>query len=62
MVKFINRLTGGIMYVHESRVDEYRAAGHRPAAELEIEKPKEKPAEKPAEKPKAKPKDKSKKK
>ena len=35
MVKFVNRNTGGIMYVHESRVDEYKAAGHRPAAELQ---------------------------
>ena len=35
MVKFVNRNTGGIMYVHESRVDEYKAAGHMPAAELQ---------------------------
>ncbi len=35
MVKFKNRITGGIMYVHESRVDEYKAAGHMPAAELQ---------------------------
>ena len=35
MVKFINRNTGGDMYVDESRVDEYKAAGHMPAAELQ---------------------------
>lgn len=35
MVKFINRNTGGVMYVDESRVDEYKAAGHMPAAELQ---------------------------
>lgn len=43
MVKFINSLTGGDMWVHESRVEEYKAAGHKLAAELEPEKPKEKP-------------------
>lgn len=32
MVKFINKLTGGEMYVHESRVDEYKKAGHKLAA------------------------------
>ena len=32
MVAFINRDSGGIMYVHESRVEEYLAAGHRLAA------------------------------
>lgn len=32
MVKFINRITGGVMWVHESRVEEYKAAGHKPAA------------------------------
>ncbi len=31
MVPFINHLTGSLMYVHESRVDEYLSAGHRPA-------------------------------
>lgn len=41
MVKFINRLTGSVMWVHESRVDEYKAAGHKLAAE-----PTEKPAKK----------------
>ena len=40
MVAFIHRLTGVTFWVHESRVDEYKAAGHRPAAE-------DKPAEAP---------------
>ena len=29
MVKFINSATGSEMYVHESRVEEYKAAGHK---------------------------------
>jgi hypothetical protein len=33
MVKLINALTGGEMWVHETRLDEYLAAGHKPAAE-----------------------------
>ena len=32
MVKFINRITGTTMWVSEDRVEEYKAAGHRPAA------------------------------
>lgn len=32
MVKFINRLTGNEMWVAEDRVEEYKAAGHKPAA------------------------------
>ena len=47
MVKFIHKQTGTVMWVAEARVDEYKAAGHIPAAE---EKPAVKPAEKPAEK------------
>jgi len=31
MVKFINKATGNVMYVHETRVDEYIAAGHKRA-------------------------------
>lgn len=31
MVKFINRMTGTVMWVHESRVAEYLALGHQPA-------------------------------
>ena len=29
MVKLINAVTGGEMWVHESRVDEYLARGHK---------------------------------
>lgn len=32
MVRFINRLTGNEMWVAEDRVEEYKAAGHKPAA------------------------------
>lgn len=32
MVKFINSYTGSVMWVHESRVEEYIAAGHKLAA------------------------------
>lgn len=32
MVRFINKITGGVMYVHENRIDEYLAAGHKLAA------------------------------
>ena len=39
MVKFINRLTGGEMWVAEDRVEEYKAAGHKPAAEASPKKP-----------------------
>lgn len=44
MVRFINKITGGVMYVHESRVDEYKAAGHKLAAVSvkNTEKPKKK--------------------
>ena len=42
MVKFINKLTGSVMWVHESRVDEYKAAGHKLAADSN-EKPVKKP-------------------
>lgn len=38
MVKFINRLTGGEMYVSEDRVEEYKAAGHKLAADLSEQK------------------------
>lgn len=50
MVKFINKLTGGEMWVADDKVEEYKAAGHRPAAKSMPKKP-AKPAEK---KPKAK--------
>ena len=32
MIRMVNRQTGGDMWVHESRVDEYLAAGHSLAA------------------------------
>ena len=44
MVRFINKVTGGPMWVHESRVDEYLAAGHKLAAPP---KPQRKTAAKP---------------
>ena len=33
MIRLINAYTGGDMWVHESRVPEYLAAGHRLAAD-----------------------------
>ena len=42
MVKFINRITGTAMWVAEDRAEEYKAAGHKPAAVPQ------KPAAKPA--------------
>lgn len=33
MIKLINVYTGGDMWVHESRLEEYLAAGHKPAAD-----------------------------
>lgn len=49
MVRMINRLTGGDMWVHETRVDSYIAAGHRlaastPAKQEPVEKAKKKKA------------------
>ena len=44
MIKFINRMTGGDMWVAENRVEEYKAAGHKLAAEaspVPTEAPKE---------------------
>lgn len=32
MIQFINKITGGVMWVAEDRADEYKAAGHKPAA------------------------------
>ena len=51
MIKFINRVTGSEMWVHESRVDEYLAAGHRPAA---APAPEKKPAAQRTQKPRTK--------
>lgn len=44
MVKFKNRITKTVMYVDDSRIDEYIKAGH----ELIIDKPKPVKVEKPA--------------
>ena len=41
MVRFINAYTGKEMWVHETRVEEYTAAGHKPAA-APVKKPKKK--------------------
>lgn len=32
MVEFVNKNTGGVMWVHETRADEYLAAGHKLAS------------------------------
>lgn len=45
MVKFINAITGGDMWVADDHVEEYKAAGHKPAAINSATE--EKPAEKP---------------
>ena len=39
LVKFINSFTGTEMYVDESRVEEYKAAGHKPAPKKNSDKP-----------------------
>lgn len=39
MIEFINRTTGTRMWVAENRVEEYKAAGHIPAAVSIVEKP-----------------------
>ena len=48
MIKFINAITGGEMWVADDRKNEYVAAGHKPAAC--ICKSEEKPTEKTARK------------
>ena len=48
MIRLINRDTGGDTWVHESRLEEYLALGHRLPEQPEA------PAPKPARKPKAK--------
>lgn len=35
MIRFINKLTGGDMWVADSRRDEYIRAGHKPALAVE---------------------------
>ena len=52
MIKFINRITGTEMWVSEDRAEEYKAAGHKPAAIPP--KPAAKPAIKQAVKPASK--------
>ena len=39
MIKLINARSGGEMWVHESRLDEYLAAGHKPAAPPDMPAP-----------------------
>ncbi|MBR4681590.1 MAG: hypothetical protein IKP03_10910 [Fibrobacter sp.] len=46
MIEFINRVTGGQMWVADDRKDEYLAAGHRLA--VKPVKAEKKPAKKPA--------------
>lgn len=41
MVRMINRVFGTDMWVAEDRVEEYKAAGHKPAAEAVPTEPKE---------------------
>ena len=52
MIKFINKVTGTVMWVSEDRAEEYKAAGHKPAAVPQ--KPAAKPAIKQAVKPASK--------
>lgn len=46
MVKFINGQTGSVMWVHESRVGEYLAAGHKLAGSISLSAPEKKPTRK----------------
>lgn len=47
MVEFINAMTGGPMWVHESRVEEYLARGHKIADEKTAAALKKAPKKKP---------------
>ena len=48
MIRMINKLTKTDMWVHESKLDKYKAAGHKPAASAPVAEAKqEAPAEKP---------------
>jgi len=47
MVELKHAITGHSMWVHESRLEEYLAAGHKPAAEKAV-KPQTKPRAKKA--------------
>lgn len=46
MIKFIDRNTGVEMWVADERVEEYKAAGYKLAADDSAEKPKKKPGKK----------------
>ena len=55
MIRLQNARTGGEMWVHESRLDEYLAAGHKPAAPPDMPAPPpEREPERPAKKTKKK--------
>ena len=41
MIRLVNRLTGSVMWVHPSRLDEYLEAGHRLASPPEKPQPAE---------------------
>ena len=53
MIKLIHARSGGEMWVHESRLEEYLAAGHKLAAPPKPEPKKTKKAKEPVEKGKA---------
>ena len=42
MIKFINKVTGGDMWVHETRIEEYLKAGHTMAPPPPLPEPKKK--------------------
>ena len=47
MIEFINKHTGTVMWVADNRVEEYKAAGHKPvASSVDKEKPTRKPRKK----------------
>lgn len=46
MTRLINKISGAPMWVADNRVEEYLAAGHKPAAAGTPEEPKEKPEKK----------------
>ena len=46
MIEFINKVTGTRMWVHESRVDEYKAQGHKIAPVAKPTKPTKKTTKK----------------
>jgi len=56
MIKLQNARTGGEMWVHESRLDEYLAAGHKLAAppDMPAPPPEREPDKRPAKKTKKK--------